>query len=61
MTHRLPVMQPLWSFASAADIPHLPDAPPCDHMDLAEPVQGWTKGEDGRPHMVFSVPDRSAH
>ncbi len=59
MTYRLPIMQPLWSFASTACQPAAADQPRCDHAQLPAAVQGWTTGEDGRPHVVFAVQRKS--
>lgn len=60
MTYHLPPVQPLWSFASAADA-HLDDAirdaapAPSDEPHLAPPVQHWHVGEDGQAFMHFNV------
>jgi hypothetical protein len=64
MSHHLPPMQPLWSFASAADA-HCEDVArdaaraPTEEPNLAPPVQHWHVGEDGHAFMHFSLESRA--
>jgi hypothetical protein len=64
MSHHLPPMQPLWSFASAAEAHQdeaLRDAAraPTEEPNLAPPVQHWHVGEDGHAFMHFSVESKA--
>lgn len=48
MAHRLPALQPLWSFVSIATLPHA--APELSTARASSPpVLNWAPGPDARP------------
>jgi hypothetical protein len=54
MTYRPPALQPLWSFASAAALPHV--AHDTSVMTMrTPPVLDWSPGPDGRPALRWNL------
>lgn len=54
MTYRLPALQPLWSFASAANLPHVITESAAATIGR-HAVNGWSPDPDGRPRIRWAV------
>jgi hypothetical protein len=55
MAYHPPPLQPLWSFASPASLPHVAQAAMAPYPSSADPVVGWGQGPDGRPVSNWAV------
>jgi hypothetical protein len=58
MAYHLPPVQPLWSFVSPVTLPCFTQDVDARVASMAQPVQGWSLGPDGRPRMRFKVQPR---